>query len=284
MLKKIITAVLFVISLCALLTSCSLSADDVKLSDAKQCKKYAEDNYCECELISSYESDGEHKYEFRDTECGFSFYVTSCAVSMGMDGTTFYYHERTSSNYDTEYCKWVVGSVKAETDALAEEYGMNIEWEENPYTGLAEITIDTADPKVCEDAAVKLGQLIKNADRRSRYSNCEIPFIGSDHHLLGTFKFESMTFEKFDRDKLEELKAALEGYTGFEMEYVWNYQTNFEDLYKIGGHTRQDGSDGPVTVYYFNGGGKQWYITDAVIEDGTYYYFMADEEYLGYEG
>lgn len=122
----------FKLSLClffiaaALLASCSISKDGVKLLSEKEMQEIAERDHGNVTFLRSEKNTGSNTYYFMDNTYGFEFSMSSFASSRGMDGSTFFYDKGFSDNWISSYGNFLQKNAIDEINTDLNENGGDI--------------------------------------------------------------------------------------------------------------------------------------------------------------
>ena len=180
--KKIIATVMLLL-MTAILVSCASSPESVRLASKSSILTYVKHEYGEAEFISK--ENGEHKitYMLKDKQYGFTYEITSYAQSVGMDGSTFWYSESKSSNFDTKYQEYILSNVKSYIEQKVQETNTIFKEGISPDLFFAEIQLtNNSDTYNAIDFLKELGQKISEIDDRKYFSSSEISLVNKNRY------------------------------------------------------------------------------------------------------
>lgn len=285
----------FLILICTFVALIVSGCGHVK--SAKKLIKMAKRQHGKCEVISKTETDDKTVVRLKDELQGFEYEIISSMHDINIDGSSFGSLPHTSDTFSQSLVAYVLGDAKNELDAICQKY--NATYESGYIPLILRITVkgkaqDSNAIKVCEETASVL-QKYNQENRmdkmtvyvehdnewfKAKYGTYDINNYDPDYSYLfssqgsseakhiGSAVLPDCRFrdkEKEDEDYYLEMAQMKNKNATF----VRKEKKTFADtgasldivMNSIDGKSPEKMSD-PVTFYYFQADGKEFYICD----------------------
>ncbi len=130
MLKKAAVAVMLT-AMIASVCACS------SVKSKRQLINYANETYGKCTLIGAHSNgkgtDAITEVHLQDNETGIEYTVTSSLVPVTVDGSTFGYHEQTTSDFERLYYEYLLDEAEYDLALIESSYDMSYSFKGNVF-------------------------------------------------------------------------------------------------------------------------------------------------------
>jgi hypothetical protein len=272
-----IGAILMLFSILFILPGCHFNKDRVKLASKNEILRYARQEFREAEYVSEITEDYLIQYTLKDKQYGFTYTVSSFVQHHGMDGSIFGYSEQKRSDFDDMYWGYIYTELSELIERNQEKLGIVLEF--NQYSRknyLGEVIInENTNLADAIEFTEELSNKIIQIDNRSYYRDSKIYLsYKDDFGSIGAYLFNESVFKSSEELNIDFYMSRAERLLRSDVEYqrmdtikksAVPGLSEFPVAHILGtdNYTKED-----VLCYYFTANGKQYFITDIVIEDG----------------
>lgn len=255
------------------LTSCG------KVKSASELKKYAEETYGACEVVSQSETDEQTKLILHDELQDFDYGIESVMTSVNVDGGIWGKYADIHSGFDGSLKDKV---IQNETDELNDICSSNnARWEKKEWwPGL--ISVYAADEASAKEAALSCARTLQSVNLNNRMDGWEIHAYvdGSQtgEERVGTITLPDISLisvdEEHDQYYIRMAHMQTEPNAVFLRKEVKTFADTGADLDRVdhpayGGTSDPTSDSSPVTFYYFRASdGSEYYLCDFLYYEG----------------
>lgn len=123
--KKIFVFIIFILLL--VVSGCSKNPSDVKLLNERQAARVARTYFGDATYMGVKENSSDRiVYIFKDNKLGFEYNIVSFRKSLSLDGSSFGYTSRTSSDFGIEYYNYIISSLSNKVSDIEKKYNVKI--------------------------------------------------------------------------------------------------------------------------------------------------------------
>lgn len=266
--KKMIAAVLFTIMCMALLSSCGhvTSLRSLKF----QAKQNGKCTYVRCE-----EGDDFRTAYFED-ELGFEYYIKSYMSDINIDGSSFGSVPSTYSNFKEKYFGYLCDTINSEYPDSSVIMKLD---------AVADVKMVAQNGEADPDDVTKMGKKFVKMEDRRKFIDSVIPVYSDDEHYdsLGSYGIAQKRYldpteteGEYYMDRIREY-ASMKNDKKVKPVYTRHKHMNYSDVPGLSDKELassaqdKDPKVNGVDVYYFTLNDQEYFITDALIYDESYY-------------
>lgn len=270
-----ICAIIILLLTIVLLTGCASSPESVKLANKSSILTYAKHEYGEAEFVSKKDGENRVEYILKDKQYGFTYEIVSFAQSVGMDGSTFWYSEEKSSNFDTQYQQYILSEIKPYIDKKTEEINVDLKTSISPDLFFAEIQLKTESNISTAITFLKeLGQKILEIDDRKYFTSSEISLVNQNRYdKIGSFDFSDGKYKSLEEEHIEyytDRMSQIMKINKKELQYLYKKEMLVQDVPGLSNESIVHvlGTDMEnIECYHFNYDNKEYFIASINVYD-----------------